>query len=91
MKTLKATFVIVKQFGDHLNFFEDYVSFNKLELDLKCEALNKEVNDKFKNSKKTILLPYIPTVIYLVLNLEEAIEKFGDDVADYYSPDDESR
>lgn len=44
MKNLKEAFVIVKHYGGIFSFFEDYISFNKEEIDLKCEELNKEAN-----------------------------------------------
>ena len=44
MKNLKEAFVIVKHYGGIFSFFEDYISFNKEEFDLKFEELNKEAN-----------------------------------------------
>lgn len=88
MKTIKETFVIVKQFKGHFDFFQNYISFDKSEIDLKCEQLNKDANDRFEKNSKKNELPFI--VIFMVLNLEEAIEKFRENVADYYIEHDAS-
>ncbi len=90
MKTIKETFVIIKQFEGQFDFFQNYISFDKAVIDLKCEELNKEANDNFKKNSKKNKLPFIPLVIFMVLNLEEAIDKFRDNVADHYTEHDAS-
>lgn len=79
MKTIKETFIIIKQFYGQYEFFQNYVSFDKTEIDLKCEKLNKEENDKFEKNSYKNKLPYIPITIFKVLNLGEAIDKFEND------------
>jgi hypothetical protein len=90
MKTIKETFVIVKQFEGQFDFFQNYISFDKAEIDLKCEELNKKANDDFEKNSKKNKLPLIPLVIFMVLNLEEAINKFRDNVKDHYIEHDAS-
>lgn len=90
MKALKKTYVIVKNFDGHWGYFQDFVSFNKKELVVKCKKFNKEANDKFKADSKKNNLPYIPLIIFKVLNLDEALTEFKDSVASYYSEEDES-
>ena len=90
MKKIKEAFVIVKQFEGQFDFFQNYISFDKAEIDLKCEQLNKEANDNFEKNSKKNKLPFIPLVIFMVLNLEEAIDKFRDNVADHYIEHDAS-
>jgi len=71
MKNLKETFVIVKNFSNGTSgFFENYVSFDKNELDQKCKELN----------EKTQLID-----CFSVLSLEDAIKKFMDNIADFYT------
>ncbi len=91
MKTLKEAYVIVKQWESQYKFFQDFISFNKSEIEFKCSQLNEEGNAVYKknyekkalrNKKKEILYPHIPTIIYIVMKLSEAIDKFGDDVAE---------
>ncbi len=90
MKTNKDAFVIIKQFEGQFDFFQNYISFDKDEIELKCAELNKEANDNFEKNSKKNKLPFIPLVIFIVLNLEEAIEKFRDCVADHYIEHDAS-
>lgn len=87
MKNFKEAFVIVEQFGD--SFFKNYISFDKNEMDLKCEELNKEANDKLERNSKKNKLPFIPYVVFSVVSLEEAIKMFRDDIVDYYTEHDE--
>lgn len=85
MKTLKEVFVIVEQnpLSDS-EFFQDYISFDKEELDLKCKVLNKERNDAIEKiqRKNKKLSYYIPITFFIVLPLSEAIEKIKDMVTD---------
>ena len=103
MKTLKETFIIVDSHKDNEDdFFLDYVSFNRFELETKCIELNKELNKKFekeheeiwehcnKSLKKKINQPYTTMNIFKVMNLTEAIDKFHSGLAEYYSEQDES-
>jgi hypothetical protein len=90
MKTIKEAFVIVNQFESYSCYFQNYISFDKEEIDLKCQQLNKEANDNFKKYSKKTKLPFIPLVLFIVLNLEEAIAKYTKDVIDYYREGDES-
>jgi len=91
MKTLKETFVIIKPFEGHSDLFQNYISFDKQEIELKCTELNNEINAKFKKSSRKNKLPFIPLVIFMVVNLEDAIEQFKNNVADYYSEEDASK
>ena len=70
MNKLKNTYVIVKQHEGHTDFFQDFVSNNKAELDSKCEQLNKEINDGFKKNSKKNNLPSITIEIYSVMPLD---------------------
>ena len=78
MKNLKDTYVIIKKYEDQYSFFQDYVSFDKSELDAKCEMLNKELNDSWKKNsilRKTI---YTPITVFTVVSLYDAIDMFTD-------------
>lgn len=92
MKQLKEAFVIVKHYGGIFSFFEDYISFNKEEIDLKCEWMNKEANDAFEKTrtKRDAKQPFTPSVIFIIMDLEKAIDKFRDDVSDHYTEHDAS-
>ncbi|MEK6828878.1 MAG: hypothetical protein AABY15_02045 [Nanoarchaeota archaeon] len=92
MKTLKETFVIVKLYEGQYDFFQNYISFDEVEIRSKCEELNREANIPFEknHTKRKIKTPFVPSVIFFVHTLEDAIEKFRDDVADYYTEHDES-
>lgn len=86
MKTLIDTFVIVDITKSHHNsFFYDAISFDKTELDLKCDELNKERNIVIK--KRIGNLKNENTIIfYVVKTLNDAISDFHDNVSDYYTP-----
>ena len=90
MNNLKEIFVIVEQFESPRSLFTNFVSTNKEEIKLKCEELNKEANDNFLRDSKKNNLPFIPLTIFIVLNLEEAIELLNDKCFEYYSEKDES-
>jgi hypothetical protein len=90
MKTIKETFVIVNQVESYFGYFQNYISFDKEEIDLKCQQLNKEANDNFKKHRKKTKLPFIPSVFFIVLDLEEALVKFSDDIIEYYREGDAS-
>jgi len=92
-KTFKEAFVIVKRYEGQHEYFQDHISFNKEELEKKCEELNEKENAKFekayKKNKKN-KLPFSPIVINSVVPLQEAIDTFRDIVADTYTDHDAS-
>lgn len=92
MKPLKETFVIVELYASGEDYFKDHVSFDKAELEIKCAEMNKEKNDgweKEHNDKKR-KHQFTPSVVFMVYPLKEAIEQFARELADYYTPEDES-
>lgn len=89
MNKLKNTYVIVKQHEGHTDFFQDFVSNNKVELNSKCEQLNKEINDGFKKNSKKNNLPFISLEVYVVMSLKDAVAKFGEEVANYWNDSEE--
>lgn len=82
MKNLKETYVIIKQFDSYSSLVQDYVSFDKSELDEKCASLNEYYNKKI--SKEFELN------IFQVVSLKEAIELVIDDCVDSHTEHDES-
>ena len=94
MKNFKEAFVVVKLYGGQYDFFQNSISFNEAEIRSKCEELNKEANIVFEanhnKGKRKIKPPFVPTIIFFVFTLEDAIETFGDDVADAHTEHDES-
>jgi len=91
MKQLKEAFVIIKCFGGHDDFFQGVISLDKNKLDIECKRLNDETNNEFAEQMGKKNIPYTPMTIFEVMDLEDAIKRFEDEVADYFTPDDESR
>ncbi len=95
MKSLKKAFVVVQPNATHL-FIQDFITFEKSEAETKCATLNKEANKEWKKNhekkqaKKKVKSPFIPTVLYSVMDLAKAIDEYGDKLQNYYSLDDES-
>jgi len=89
MNQLKEAFVIIKCFGRHDDFFQDIISFDKAQLDIECKRLNDETNNEFAVVSEKKSIPYIPLTIFEVMDLEDAIRRFEDEVADYFTPEDE--
>ena len=90
MNKISETFVIVRQFEYNMSFFQEHISFNKEEIDLKCEELNKQINEEFEKNSKKNKIPFMPITVFLVLSLDKAIEMFKDNVQDYYTEQDAS-
>lgn len=88
MKKQEETFVIVKWLEGESSFFENYISFDKSELDIKCSELNKEVNDKFREQlkkrkyKRKKEVEFIDSIIFKVMDFKTAIETFANDIYD---------
>lgn len=89
MKTTEEAWVIIKQHGEQFDFFQNYISFDKNEIEAKCSELNEKTNERFKKHS-TLGDNFIPLTIYTAVNLKDAIEKFRDCVADHYRVEDES-
>jgi len=100
MKFLKETYVIIERFGGHYQYFNDesFVSFNKKELEAKCNQINKkeykELKEKIdkqnKKKKEKYILPHIDDIKrFAVVDLQTAIEEIKDIVYEYYRPQSE--
>ena len=93
MKTFKDSYVIIEKHGCASEFFADYISFCKHEMDAECEKLNKKKNDEWEkeyNKRKGKRKPFEPTTIYFVMDLKAAIELFESQTIDMYITQDES-
>jgi len=89
MKTLKDIFVIIKSF-DIFESFDNFISFDKNELEEKCKELNQIINDGWRNKlKEKDKHKFVPSVVYTVTTLDEAIKSFEDDISDYWRSQDE--
>ena len=86
MEIFKNIFVIVKQLGSKHDFFQDGASIVKSEMDLKCELMNSEANEKFKKNakKKNLFADFEPLPIYGVMSLDDAISKYEDIIVDEF-------
>jgi hypothetical protein len=81
LKGLEQAYVIIKQYDSLYDYFQNYISFNKLELEELCNKFNKKLHKKFKRDD---INPY------KVMDLKSAIDEFRNNVADYYIEQDES-
>jgi hypothetical protein len=91
MKKLNKAFVIVKTLtGGEFDFFQDTVSFDKKELDIKCDRMNRKENNKGKKYFKNNKLTAVTYTFYEVMDLKSAIEKYRVEVADAHTEQDES-
>lgn len=92
MNQFEDAFVIIKEFEGQYGFFTNHISFDKAEIDKKCEELNEEANliwrKNWESSKR--LGEYIPSIIYFVRDLNKAIKEYGDIVAEENTEHDES-
>lgn len=88
MKKFNEVFVIVEQHAGMYSFFKDEVIYtSQVSATKRALELNKEFNLKLKRKKGE---PLSELIIYTVMNLQAALEKWGDDIADYYTEKDES-
>jgi len=88
MKKFSEVYVIVERHGSMFSFFEDETIYtSEVDAVKKALELNKEFNAKLKRKKGE---PLSEIIIYKVMNLKSAMEKWGDDIADYYTEKDES-
>jgi hypothetical protein len=85
MKKLNEVYVIVLGYGGQTDFFKDFVSFDKDELQTECDKLNEVFHDKTSKLGYPKLTPP-----YNILTLKDAIEIFRNDVADANTEHDES-
>lgn len=93
MKTLKQSYVIIKHSGGEHDFFEDIISFDKDELDVKCQQMNNIINFEWRTkheADKRHKHPWRDMAVYSVMNLEDALDKLRDIVYDTHVPEDES-
>lgn len=60
MKNLNQAYVIVEQFSSsHYGFFKNFISFDRQEIDKKCEEMNTEENEKIFQIVLLILLIFL--------------------------------
>jgi hypothetical protein len=97
MNTLKETFVIVRANSEHVHdYIQEFISFDKKELEAKCSELNEEGNSKWKahyekrEARKKNPKTWNPITLFTVKDLETAISEHRDTLIDYYSEQDES-
>ena len=69
MESLKKLYIIVKPYEHYLSHMTDFISFDKVEIDIKC----KKLNDEFC-SKTPLYHSYGCSDWYIVLTMEEAIK-----------------
>ena len=80
-RKLEQAYVIIKSFDSIYNYFQDYISFDKLALEKKCQKLNRAFHKKSKDDSINL---------YQVMDLKSALDKFRDNIADEYTEHDAS-
>jgi hypothetical protein len=83
MKKVSEAYVIVDTLGNDI--IKDYISFDNGLLNLKCDELNEEFNDKILKNTKKLKLPFIYYDKFKVMRLNEAIDKIIDDIHYVYN------
>ncbi len=73
MKTFKQTYVIVKLNDNTYDFFkEDYISFDKKELEKICKGFNDEYHREMLKWNPKVE----PFILYQVMSLNDALDAF---------------
>jgi hypothetical protein len=83
MKKISEAYVIVDEIEDDIT--QDYISFDKGLLNLKCDELNEEFNNKMLKNTKKLKLPFIHCNRFKVMSLNEAIDKIRADIHYLYN------
>ena len=96
MKKLGKAFVIIDIYGGESSYFMDFISFDEAEISKKCASLNRALNAPLKKKHdakakiKKYMNKYNPIVRYVCKDMAQAIEGFGDMVADLHTEHDAS-
>lgn len=96
MQSLNKAFVIVENYSGSSGYIQDFISFNKEELEKKCAELNKEKNDGWKIQHERMMKkrknpnPFVESIAYTVVNLSTAIDNLTSMAYDENRTEDES-